>query len=303
MLLSSRVSLTVAILSVVLLACVLPSITIQTPGEISTTAAQTVVAGFIETALSATFPPNLSEPTTTLTFTSEPPTITLSQTPTVTLTFTPTQGITQISVSVPTNCRNGPGKVYRMEGALLVGEVTQVYGRDPSGNYWYIRNPDSTNNFCWVWGEYATLTGTTAFLPVFTPPPTPTPTNTPKPTFTPTPSPDFEAVYDGLETCVGWWVEIELKNTGTIPFNSMGITVKDTVTDVVLASFVDDFTNLDGCTVANTRDKFDVNKTRIISTPAFNYDPSGHKINATIILCSDEGQSGSCVTKTITFKP
>jgi len=190
-----------------------------------------------------------------------------------------------------------------MEGALLVGEVAQVYGRDPTGRYWYIRNPDSTNGYCWLWGEYATVTGSTAFLPIYTPPPTPTPTFTPKPTFTPTPSPNFEATYSGLDTCVGWWVEVELKNTGTIPFRSMGITVKDTVTDVVLANFADDFTNTDGCTISKTRDVFGVGKTRIISAPAFNYDPSGHKILATIILCSDEGQSGSCVTKTINFKP
>jgi len=301
MLLSSRISLTIVILSGMLFACILPTITMQSPGEISTAAAQTVIAGFVETALSETIVPTLIESTITPTF--ESPTLTPSQTLTATLTVTPTQSIPEISVSVPTNCRNGPGKVYRMEGALLVGEVAQVYGRDPTGNYWYIRNPDSTNNFCWVWGEYATLTGSTAFLPVYTPPPTPTPTFTPKPTFTPTPSPNFDAAYSGLDTCVGWWVEIELQNTGTIPFESMGITVEDTVTNVVLANYVDDFTNLNGCTVANTRDTFGVGKTRIISAPAFNYDPSGHKIRTTIILCSDDSQSGTCVTKTINFKP
>jgi len=301
MLLSSRISLTIIILSIVLLACILPTVTIQNPEEISTAAGQTVVAGFVETALSATIVPTLSE--ATITPTVETQTMTPSQTPTATLTFTSTVDIPLISVSMPTNCRNGPGKVYRMEGALLVGEVAQVYGRDPTGRYWYIRNPDSSSGYCWVWGEYATLTGNTAFLPVYTPPPTPTPTFTPKPTFTPTPSPNFDAFYSGLDTCLGWWVEIKLQNTGTIPFESMGITVEDTVTDVVLANFTDDFTNLNSCTVANTRDTFGVDKTRIISAPAFNYNPSGHKIRVTLILCSDEGQSAICVTKTITFKP
>ena len=301
MLLSSRVSLTMVILPIMLLACVLPAITIQDPGEISTAAAQTVIAGFVETGVSATLSPSFSEPTITLT--SELPPLTPSQTPTATLTVTSTPGIPQISVSVATNCRSGPGKVYRMEGALLVGEFAQVYGRDPTGRYWYIRNPDSNSGYCWVWGEYATLTGTTTFLPIYTPPPTPTPTFTPKPTLTPTPSPDFEAAYSGLESCANWWVEIELQNTGTLPFESMGITIKDTVTGVVLANFVDGFTNKNGCTTSNTRDTLGVGKTRIISAPAFNYDPSGHKIRATIILCSDEGQSGTCVTKKMNFKP
>lgn len=298
---SSRVSLTVFILSIVVMACALPAITIQDSGSISTAAAQTVVAGFVEAALSVTMSPTSQEPTFTSTL--ESPSLTPTQTLTATLAFTPTALFPQISVSVPTNCRNGPGKVYRMEGALLVGEIAQVYGRDPTGRYWYIRNPDSGSEYCWVWSEYATLTGNTAFLPVYTPPPTPTSTNTPKPTFTPTPSPDFEAAYSNLDTCVGWWVELKLHNTGSIPFKSMGITVRDTVTDIVLANFTDGFTNIDGCLSTTTRDTLGVGKTHVVSAPAFNYDPSGHKIRATIILCSDIGQSGTCVTKTIHFTP
>lgn len=297
---SSRVSLTMIALSIVILACALPAITLQDSGAISTAAAQTVIAEFTQ-ASSVVLSPTLQEPT--LTFTPDPPTLTptLTLTPsptlTATLAFTSTPLIPQISVSVPTNCRKGPGKVYQREGALLVGEVAQVYGRDPTGRYWYIRNPDSSSGYCWVWGEYATITGNITFLPIYTPPPTPTPT------FTPTPSPDFEAAYTSLDTCVGWWVEIRLQNTGSIPFKSMGITVKDTDTDIMLANFTDGFTNIDGCLSTNTRDNLAPGKTHVISAPAFNYDPTGHKIRTTIILCSDVGQSGTCVTKTINFKP
>ncbi len=301
MLHSHRVSLTIIILSIVVLACALPTIALQDPSAISTAAAQTVIAKFTQAALSATSSPNLQEPT--LTFTPVPPTFTPTETstPSPTLTgtpfFTPTPIVPQISVSVPTNCRVGPGKVYRMVGALLVGESAQIYGIDPTSQYWYIRNPDVSSGFCWVWGQYATITGNTALLPVYTPPPTPTPT------FTPTPSPDFEAAYSSSDTCVGWWVEIRLRNTGSIPFKSMGITIKDTVTGVVLANFANGFTNIDGCLSSNTRDTLDPGKTRVVSAPAFNYDPSGHKIRATIILCSDAGQSGTCVTRTINFTP
>ena len=303
----SRLSLTMIILSIVVLACVTPAITLQDPDAISTAAAQTVVAGFTQVAASVTAFPNLQEPT--LTFTLEPPTITptFTETPTQTLTATPiftsTPMVPQISVSVPTNCRVGPGKVYPRVGALLVGETAQIYGRDPTGRYWYIPNPDSSSRFCWVWGEYATLTGNTAFLPVYTPPPTPTPTLTPIPTFTPTPSPGFEATYSNLDSCAGWWADIKLKNTGSIPFKSMGITAKDTVTDIVLANFTNGFTDIDGCLSSTTRDVLGLGKTYVVSAPAFNYDPSGHKIRATIILCSDIGQSGTCVTNTIIFTP
>ena len=301
MLHSSRVSLAMIILSMVVLACAVPVVTLPDSGTISTAAAQTVIAGFVQAALSETLPPTLQEPT--LSFTPAPPTFTPtftytpSPTLTATLAFTPTPLVPQISVSVPTNCRVGPGKVYRRVGALLVGESAQVYGRDPTGRYWYIRNPDSGSEFCWAWGEYATVVGNTALLPVYTPPPTPTPT------FTPTPSPDFETTYNGLDTCVGWWAEIELENTGSIPFKSMGITVRDTITDVVLANFADGFTNYNGCLSVNTIDTLGVGKTHIISAPAFNYDPTGHKIRATIILCSDTGQNGTCVTRTSNFTP
>jgi len=289
-------------LSIVVLACAIPGITLpEDTGAISTTAAETVIAGLTRAALLEILSPTMPEPT--LTFTPEPPTssptITLSPTETMTATpvFTPTALIPLISVSVPTNCRVGPGKVYRMVGALLVGETAQVYGRDPTWNYWYIRNPDSPNDFCWLWGEYATVTGNTSILPVYTPPPTPTPT------LTQTPTPGFEAVYAGLDSCVNWWVDIRLQNTGSIAFKSIGLTVKDTVTDVVIASFTNSFTYKEGCLSTNTRDTLGVGKKLVVSSPTFNYNPSGHKLNATIILCSNIDQNGTCVTRRINFKP
>jgi hypothetical protein len=300
----TRVSSAVLVLSIAVLACGVPAV--ATPPSdsdaINTAVAETVIARFVQEALSQTLTPTLVP---TLTFTPEPPaltpteTVTLSPTLTATPFFTATPVVPQISVSVPTNCRVGPGRVYRRVGAILVGQIAEVYGRDPTGRYWYIRNPSSSSGFCWAWGEYATVSGNIALLPVYTPPPTPTPT------FTPTPSPNFEAFFVGLDTCasVGWWAEIELENTGSIPFRSMGITVRDTVTDVVVASFTDGFTNMDGCTSTVTRDILRVDRSPVISSPAFNYNPAGHRLRATIILCSDTGQRGTCVTKTIVFTP
>ena len=132
---SSRVSLTIITLSIVILACAMPAITLEDAGAISTAAAETVIAGYVQAALSATLSPTLPEPT--LTNTPEPPTFTptFTETPTQTLTATPlftsTPFVPQISVSVSTNCRIGPGKVYQRVGALLIDEVAQVYGRDP----------------------------------------------------------------------------------------------------------------------------------------------------------------------------
>ena len=94
-------------------------------------------------------------------------TVTPTQTPSATAFFTVTSSVPQIRVSVPTNCRVGPGKVYDLVGALLVGEVAQVIARDPTGNYFYIPNPDSPGDYCWVWGEYATISGSLAGIPIY----------------------------------------------------------------------------------------------------------------------------------------
>lgn len=292
------------------LACTgMPIFSTPDTGVISTFAAQTVVADLTKNAPQPTLSATL-EATSTFTFTPEPPTFTPTETltPTQTLTATPTLTLTPliplISVSVPTNCRNGPGKVYEMVGGLLVGEFAEVYGRDPTNNYWYIRNPDSGAEFCWVWGEYATLTGPFLLLPVFTPPPTPTPTFTPLPTLTPTPFPAFKAEYSGLDTCNGsWWVEITLKNKGTVPLKSVNISVNDKVTGVVVVNLADGFTNLDGCLSKTTKDTLGLGDTYLLSAPAFPYKPAEHELKVIITLCSDTGQKGMCATNKIDVTP
>ncbi len=102
------------------------------------------------------------------------PTATFTLTPTATITLTPTSGVPMVSVSENTNCRTGPGVVYDLVGALLVGEQAVVVGKYTAGNYWIINNPNGSGT-CWLWGQYATVTGNTLGLPEYAPPPTPTP--------------------------------------------------------------------------------------------------------------------------------
>jgi len=88
--------------------------------------------------------------------------------------LSPTSTLTLVTVSLDTNCRSGPGKVYDHVGALLAGEQTEVVGWDGIGEYWYVKNPDKPNDFCWLWGQYATVTGNWQSLPQVAPPPAPT---------------------------------------------------------------------------------------------------------------------------------
>ncbi|HEX9838914.1 MAG TPA: SH3 domain-containing protein [Anaerolineales bacterium] len=292
MLKTTQILLLVAALLVVSQACTVPGISTSDSNSVNTVIAQTIVAALTQTSqpIMPIIPiTGLESPT--FTFTPDLPTFTPTETLTPTPVFTSTPLIPQISVSVPTNCRVGPGKVYDRVGALLIGEIAEVVGRNPIGNYWYIRNPDQSNGFCWLWGEYATLTGNTSVLPVYTPPPTPTPT------------PNFAAFYAGKDTCTGWWVDIELENIGGLSFESISITVRDTVTDSIVSMYADSFTDINGCITSNTKEALPPGATRIVSTPAFTYDPTGHELRATITLCSSPGQNGTCITQVIHFTP
>ena len=294
---TNPIFLSITALLVASLACAVPNISVsapppptQDPNLIGTIVAQTVAAAVMQTQSVPSLVPGvvLATDTPSPTFT---PTLTPTETLTPTPVFTSTPLIPLISVSVATNCRVGPGRVYDRVGALLVGEVAEVYGRNSDGTYWYIRNPNSPNNFCWLWGNYATLTGNFAALPMYTPPPTPTP------------MPDFAPSYAGKDSCAGWWVDIELENTGGIQFKSYSLTLRDTVTDTVLSTYADGFTDNTGCLESTTRTNLNPGSSRIISSPAFAYDPDGHQLRATITVCSNVGQGGTCVTKVINFTP
>lgn len=290
---SSPLLLSVTILMVVLLAGCVPlgpsAPATQDQNFYNTAIAQTVAAAVAQTQ-GMPSPEPMIMASDTPGFTPTP-----TSTPTITVTpspvFTSTPTVPLVSVSVATNCREGPGKVYDRVGALLVGQVAEVYGRNETSNYWYIRNPNASSSFCWLWGEYATVSGNVPALPVYTPPPTPTP------------MPDFEASYVGKDSCTGWWVDIELENTGGIQFKSYSITLRDTVTETVLVAYADGFTDNTGCSSSTNRTNLNPGSSRIISSPVFSYDPAGHKLRATISVCSNLGQNGTCVTQVIEFKP
>lgn len=280
----------VSILVLAILACNLPVATAPTSdlGAAYTAAALTVAAAVNQTLVpSLTAPPPPPASSTSLPLETFTPLPTLSPIP----FFTATSSVPLISVSVDTNCRVGPGKVYDLVGGLYVGQVAEVYGRNASNNYWYIRLPGNSSTFCWVTGQYASIVGNTAFLPIYTPPPTPTP------------MPSFELSYAGLDSCVGWWVELKLDNTGPMAFKSMSLSIKDLDTGTTLTDFENGFTDIDGCLASGITASLDPGDTYTISTPAFAYNPNNHRMRATVTLCTLVNQGGQCISNTINFKP
>src|SRR5512141_1435503 len=124
--------LLVTVLVIVSLACGVPVIPVTGPSAptmnanaLGTAMAQTMVSASTQTAV-AEIPINLANSqTAAITFT---PTFTPSATLSPTLVYTATPLIPMISVSTDTNCRVGPGQIYDRVGALMVGEVAEVFG-------------------------------------------------------------------------------------------------------------------------------------------------------------------------------
>jgi hypothetical protein len=106
---------------------------------------------------------------------------------------TSTPSTPQVTVSSPTNCRTGPSTNYDLIFTMNPGQSLEVVGKNTPTNYLIIKNP--IGGTCWLWTQYATVTGDISGLPEFPIPPEPTPkftktpksTSTPKPTHTPAP--------------------------------------------------------------------------------------------------------------------
>ena len=97
----------------------------------------------------------------------------------------PATGAVTVTVSVATNCRSGPGQSFASLYGMPVGQVAKVVAKNTTTGYWIIEIPGQSGKTCWLWGQYATVTGDTATLNNVV---TPTSVATLKPTTTTTPT-------------------------------------------------------------------------------------------------------------------
>lgn len=219
-------------------------------------------------------------------------------------TFTNTPELPRVSVSVDTNCRWGPGQVYDYLGGLMVGEMDEIYARDPTGRYWYIRNLDAPG-FCWIWGEYASVTGDTSVLPVYTPQPTPTPSPTPTSTTTPTTVPlaAFTVSYYGKSTCgATYLLKFQISNTGSVPWESISIFANDLTLSTSVPAIRDGFPIYSGC-LSSANPDLAPGEVVVTASGILHSDPATHSFMAYVKICSQDGLTGTCNVKTIYFYP
>jgi hypothetical protein len=185
-------------------------------------------------------------------------------------------------------------------GGLMIGETADVFARDPTGRYWYIRNPN-TPGFCWIWAEYATITGDSSILPVYTPEPTPTPLPTS------TPPADFTVAYSNLVNCGGVYAfRFQVTNTGSLTLESIQINITDNTTLSTVVHTLDKFRNvLAGCLADTSYESLAPGASAsVASVPGLlSYNPTGHSITASVKICTVNGLGGGCTIKVEAFTP
>lgn len=261
----------------------------SSPADVVFETAQAAAAGTL-TQQAVLIPSQTTAPILTNTVTVAPPEIT---------SIPPTPSKPMVSVSKETNCRVGPDTSFTRLSGLLPGVMAEVVGLDTSGQYYYIRNPQDTQIFCWLWGYYATLVGDGSSLPRFTPMPTPTIT------ITPTPVPNFNFLSQEIDGCVGSFVEVSVKNTGSTIWSSGSVITKDTVTSFVTTETKsDDFYEVNGCVYASSiQGDLAPGEIGFLQGSDFIAPVAGHPILVTVKLCTQNLLAGTCITKEITFTP
>jgi hypothetical protein len=233
------------------------------------------------------------------------PTYTETLTPTLTLTPEPTNTSTPagvwLTITQNTNCRVGPAAYYRLVTSLTAGQTVEATGKNPYNDYFYVVNPDNPNSFCWVWGQYATVAGSTDILPVYTAQPTATPTNTP------TVAPGLALDYVGLDSCSGaYYVKIRVLNTGSTTWKSVKLVIKDNDTSTTLTNQSDTFTSYSGCSVSTNQKDLTLGEEGEIanySAGKFTYDPTGHSLTITVTVYSADSRVGTAVSNSIKVTP
>jgi len=271
------------VLVLILQACNLPSnAPDQTPTPDALLAAQMTI-----TALAGQSTPTQALPTFTM-----PPPLTPTTAFTPTPAFTSTPSFAYVTLSEGTNCRTGPAISFDLVDTFATGQTIEVVGKHPFDNYWYVRSPKNASVYCWLWGFYATGANL-GNVPVLTPPPT----------YTPVPAPSFDAIYVNAGSCLGWWTRISIKNTGTVPLRSITISIKDTVTNETRTETKDGFQDVNACVLSALTPSLGAGETFTVVAPSLAADPTGHKLSATVTLCTATGQGGICTSKTIEFTP
>lgn len=276
-----------ALLMGLVTACDLPVSPQSDQDQVATRVAQTVAALRVEADQTGEKAP----PTETIgpTDTAAPPP---TDTVPPTASDTPTPEILGVHVSNDTFCRLGTGSDYEALGILNPDQRSEILAVDPSGDFWYIANPDAEGQ-CWIWARYATPEGPTDQLPVYTPPP--------RPVYTVS----FYASDCGAGQCFLWF---RIKNTGPLPLRSVRLTVDTESTwgtgtlEPVTATVEYNGFMSGSLPVDPDLSQIAVGSGGFIHSGGLR-NPLGNPATAAIRICSQNNLGGVCSSQVLNFTP
>jgi hypothetical protein len=200
-----------------------------------------------------------------------------------------------------TNCRQGPQTIWPIIVTLSQGTQVKAIGTSPDGNYMFLRVLDTAVHYCWVVTQAVSVTGNSGVLPKLTPLPTVTPS------ITPTPAPNFTLSYNSLTSCSGKYaLRLLVTNTGYLTWKSIKLVIVDNTDSVTSTSSSDDFIGYEGCSIDQQQGDLTTGEYGIVTNynpGQFSYNPAGHALLVTVSLFSEDGLSGTVITKTLAVTP
>jgi hypothetical protein len=228
---------------------------------------------------------------------------TMTETATLPPTETPTKEVVTVTLSGNTNCRKGASTYFPVITSIPAGSVVEVLARNPANDYFFVRAGESETGGCWIWKEFATLTGNIESLAIFTPVPTPLPTAT----NTPLPGANFTVQFAGLTGCgAGFAANFNITNTGNNTLQSVRIRNYVSGINDPFVHSSNAFSQWSGGAKYATLSEIVKGKSMIVSTcepGGFPSSPSGKDVSAEVTVCLSDDLKGACSTVNLTYKP
>jgi len=189
------------------------------------------------------------------------------------------------------NCRVGPSGAYQLVVTYQAGQKLNILARDLGGGFVFAQNPAQPEEQCYILESNVKISGELAGLPQFTPPPSPTA------------APDFTVEFWKYGLCKDNYVaDFIVINTGSIQFRSAYVKVTDQKKQQSVEQSLNAFDLYEGCIVAKNIAPLLPGGTGYVQSLPFKWDPRPNKQIAIIMLCTEQGLKGTCVTKTLEFR-
>jgi hypothetical protein len=171
---------------------------------------------------------------------------------------------------------------------MKVGETAEAIGRSADSTYWVIHLPSAPAKTCWLWYQWAAVTGPGESLPILESPPTPTYY----------PRPDLSLTYAGLGNCISEYsISVQIENTGNVALESVRMIVEDITEGATLTHESSVFIYYVGCGTGGVVDSVAPGAMATVSNAnpgQFTYNPTGHNLHIIVRVCTENGLAGIC---------